>query len=96
MGEEKCQVMPAASQHKQDLQDGLPSMWSTGRFTERNECQGEICKWFLTVNVIQRSDLLTEVPLKTKEGGKGKYLRRNAFTAFLPIFTSVAFWPEGI
>lgn len=47
-------------------------MWSTGRFTDRNKYQGEICKSFLTVNMIQGSDLLPEVPLKKKKQKKRK------------------------
>jgi len=99
--EEKRQGMPTAGRHRQALQDELPSLWSTGRFTDRNKCRGEICKSFLTVSMIQRSNLLTEVPLKNKRGGKGRISRNGCFHRIFPHLhipktTWVAFRPEGI
>lgn len=93
--------MPTAGQHKQELQDELLSIWSTGRFTDRNECQGEICKSFLTVNMIQKSSFLDEVPLKNKSRGKGQIPQKQCFHCFSPHLhitktTLVAFWLEGI
>lgn len=76
------------------------SVWSTGRFAGRNRLQGEIRKLLLTVNMIQRSNLLTEVPLKEKRRGKGQISQKKCFHCICPHphitkTTSVAFLPEG-
>lgn len=89
-------MMPTAGQHERDLKDELPSLWSAGGFTDGSKCQGDICKSFLTVNMIQGSDLVTEVPLKNKRRGKGQIFQKECFRSISPCLhisesTSVTF-----